>query len=123
MSPKEEEGFKKITNLEKAAVYNDIILSILETRCTSCHNQSKKKGELQMYTRQLQMKGEQGGPIVVAGEASKSEMTKRINLRESHDDHMLPAGKCSLTSEHIKLLEWWVNNAAPFEKKIAGLVI
>ncbi|MCW9708083.1 c-type cytochrome domain-containing protein [Fodinibius salsisoli] len=121
LPPKEEKGFKKITNLEEAAVYNDIIDPIFETRCTSCHNQNKKKGELQMHTRQLLMKGGEGGPIIVEGEADKSEMIKRINLPEAHDDHMPPEGKRPLTSEYKKLLEWWVNSGAPFEKRVSEL--
>lgn len=121
LPPKEEKGFKKITNLEEAVVYNDIIHPILETRCTSCHNQSKKKGELQMHTPALLMKGGEAGPVIVEGEANKSEMIKRINLPEAHDDHMPPEGKRPLTNEHKKLLEWWVNNGASFKKKVAEL--
>ena len=121
LPPKEEKGFKKITNLPEAAVYADIIHPILETRCTSCHNESKKKGELQMHTRQLLLKGGESGPVFVAGNAAESELIRRINLPEHHDDHMPPEGKRPLTDEHKELLAWWVDSGAPFNKKVAEL--
>lgn len=74
-----------------------------------------------MHTPALLMKGGEAGPVIVEGEANKSEMIKRINLPEAHDDHMPPEGKRPLTNEHKKLLEWWVNNGASFKKKVAEL--
>lgn len=123
LPPKEETGFKKITNLPEAKVYSDIIHPILETRCTSCHNEIKKKGELQMHTRELLLKGGENGPVFVEGNAGESEMIRRINLPENHDDHMPPEGKRQLNDEYKRLLEWWINKGAPFDKKVAQLEV
>lgn len=123
LSPKKERGFKEITNLQEAMVYDDIIYPILETRCTSCHNESKKKGELQMHTRDLLLKGGEGGSILVEGNAGESEMIRRIHLPEHHDDHMPPEGKRQLTDEYKELLAWWIDSGAPFEKKVAEIEV
>ncbi len=123
MSPREQRGFNEITNLQEAVVYDDIIDPILETRCTSCHNESKKKGELQMHTRDLLLKGGEGGPVLVEGNAGESEMIRRIHLPEHHDEHMPPDGKRQLTDEHKDLLAWWIENGAPFDKKVAEIEV
>ncbi|WP_375586400.1 c-type cytochrome domain-containing protein [Cyclobacterium xiamenense] len=119
--PIEEKGPRLIENLDEAVVYTDIIHPIMETRCNSCHNASKKKGDLQMHTREALLKGGENGPIFLAGNAAESEMIKRIHLDPNHDDHMPPKGKSQLTDEQVLLLEWWINEGAPFEKKVAEL--
>ncbi|MFH5883367.1 c-type cytochrome domain-containing protein [Halalkalibaculum sp. DA3122] len=123
LPPKEEKGFKEITNIQEAQIYSDIVDPILETRCTSCHNETKSKGELQMHTRELLLKGGESGPAFVEGNAGESEMIRRIFLPETHDDHMPPEGKRPLTDAHKELLEWWVSSGAPFDKKVAEVEV
>ncbi|WP_163381496.1 c-type cytochrome domain-containing protein [Cyclobacterium sp. SYSU L10401] len=119
--PVEEKGPKLIENLDEAVVYTDIIHPIMEIRCNSCHNSDKKKGDLQMHTREALLKGGENGPIFEAGNAAESEMIKRIHLDQNHDDHMPPKGKSQLSDEQVLLLEWWINEGAPFDKKVAEL--
>ncbi|SHN32458.1 Uncharacterized membrane protein [Cyclobacterium lianum] len=119
--PVEEKGPKLIENLDEAVVYTDIIHPIMEIRCNSCHNADKKKGDLQMHTREALMKGGENGPVFTAGNAAESEMIKRIHLDPNHDDHMPPKGKSQLSDEQVLLLEWWINEGAPFDKKVAEL--
>lgn len=120
---KEQKGFKKITNLEEAVVFTDIIFPIIETRCNSCHNESKSKGELQMHTAEALLKGGENGAVLHAGNAEESEMLKRVYLPLTHDDHMPPKGKSQLTDEQVKLLAWWINEGSPFDKTVAQVNI
>jgi len=113
------EGPKLITNLNEAEVFGDIIHPILETRCNSCHNESKKKGELQMHTVAALMKGGENGDVFVPGEPANSTMIQRVHLPEADEEHMPPKGKTQLTPEQIMLLEWWIGEGAPFDKKVA----
>lgn len=119
--PVESKGPKLIENLDEAVVYVDIIHPIMEQRCNSCHNASKKKGDLQMHTKEALLKGGENGAILEPGSAAESEMIKRIHLEENHDDHMPPKGKSQLTDDQVLLLEWWINEGAPFDKKVAEL--
>lgn len=118
---KQPKEIKKITNLNEAVVYSDIIYPILDMHCTSCHNETKRKGELMMHTPEDLMKGGEGGPALVAGNAANSDMIKRIHLPESDEDHMPPEGKSQLSDDQIDLLVWWVNEGASFDKKVAEL--
>jgi uncharacterized membrane protein len=116
---REKKVVTRITNLEQAAVFNDIIFPILDARCISCHNESKRKGELMMHTVEALKKGGENGPVFIPGNPDKSRMIERIHLPETHDDHMPPKGKSQLTDDQIELLTWWVNEGAPFDKSVA----
>jgi len=118
-----QEGPKLITNLNEAEVFSDIIHPILEMRCNSCHNESKKKGELQMHTVEALMKGGENGDIFVPGDPTKSMMIQRVHLPELDEEHMPPKGKTQLTPEQIALLEWWIGEGAPFDKKVAEVTV
>lgn len=120
---KESKEIKPITNLEEAVVYTDIIHPILDSRCVSCHNPDKKKGELMMHTAEALLAGGENGDIFVPGSPEESEMLIRVHLPEEDDDHMPPDGKSQLTDEQITLLSWWVAEGAPFDKKVAELTV
>jgi uncharacterized membrane protein len=121
LEPREEKKEVVITNLPEALVYQDIIHPIFDARCISCHNPDKKKGELMMHTVAALQEGGENGPIFVAGNTEESDLIKRILLPEDHDDHMPPEGKSQLSDEQVELLEWWIAEGAPFDKKVAQL--
>lgn len=114
---------KIITNLDSAVVYADIIDPILYAHCTSCHNESKSKGDLMMHSPEAMLKGGETGQLFIAGDADGSLMMERILLPEDHDDHMPPKGKSQLSDEQIRLLAWWINEGAPFDKRISQVNI
>lgn len=116
---KEKKQFRKITNLNEAVVFTDIIYPILDSRCTSCHNESKSKGDLQMQTVEALLRGGENGSVFVAGNSEESEIIKRIHLSENDEKHMPPEGKTQLTDDQIKLLAWWIDEGASFDKKVS----
>ena len=120
---REKKEIKKITNLPEAVVYADIVYPILDTYCISCHNDNKRKGDLMMQTPESLMKGGEDGPALIPGNAANSEMIKRIQLPEDHEDHMPPDGKTQPTDDQVRLLTWWVNEGASFDKKVAGIKV
>lgn len=121
LPPRKSKEIKKITNLNEAVVFTDIIYPILDARCTSCHNDSKRKGDLMMHTREALLTGGENGPIFTAGNALESPMIQRIHLPENDEDHMPPEGKSQLTDEQVELLTWWVEEGASFDKTVAQL--
>ncbi len=123
LPPKKSNQIRKITNLQEAVVFEDIIYPILDARCVSCHNPGKSKGDLMMHTREAILKGGENGPLFVAGDAAASEMMKRIHLPENDEDHMPPKGKSQLSSEQIELIHWWINEGAPFDKTVAEVSV
>lgn len=119
LPPKEKKEARKITNLNEAVVYSDVIDPIFTDHCASCHNKSKRKGDLMMHTYAELMEGGESGAPLVPGNAGESDMIKRILLPEHHDDHMPPEGKPQLREDEIALLSWWVDEGASPDQKIA----
>lgn len=122
LPPKERKTVaKKITNIKEAVVYTDIIHPIFDAQCISCHNPSKKKGDLLLHTPTAIMKGGESGEILLSGNADQSDLFKRLVLPLDHDDHMPPDGKKQPTKEQIELIKWWIDQGAPFDKKVSDL--
>ena len=120
LEPFQEKEVKPvIVNVDEAHVYQDFIKPILNEKCNSCHNESKKKGELLMTSEEGILKGGKTGALFVAGNIEKSLMFERIHLEKTEKKHMPPKGKKQLTEDEIKLLEWWVAAGADFEKTVA----
>ncbi|CAN5909343.1 ribonuclease inhibitor [soil metagenome] len=112
---------RTIENVQDAVVYDDLIHPILETRCVSCHNPSKKKGDLRLDDPAELFKGGETGEVVLVGNAEESDLHRRLLLPADDEDRMPPKGKDPLTPEQIQLIGWWIDKGAPLDKKVAEL--
>lgn len=122
--PREQEvAIKPIANVNEAMVYDQIVNPILKARCVQCHNAEKSKGDLRMDTPAMLQKGGEDGPIFVAGKGTESDMIKRCLLPVENEDHMPPKGKTQLTDSQVAILSWWIDQGAPFDKKVAELKV
>ncbi len=110
-----------ISNMDSAMVFQDLIQPIFKQKCVSCHNESKIKGELLLTTIEGFKEGGKAGLFFIAGDASKSLFLQRVHLPLDEKEHMPPKGKKQLTEDEITLLEWWVEQGGPFDKKVATL--
>ena len=118
----EKETLKPVTKVEDAVVYSYLVAPILEEKCTSCHNTDKKKGGLMLHDSIAILGGGKNGAVLVAGDASKSELIRRVLLNSHHDDFMPPKGKTPLTEEEIAIITYWIDNAnASFSTKIGAI--
>ncbi|MDZ7720746.1 MAG: c-type cytochrome domain-containing protein [Balneolaceae bacterium] len=119
----EAKSIKQIENLDSAKVFMDVIHPILDTRCVSCHNPEKKKGELLLTSYDEIMQGGDSGPALEVGSSERSELVKRILLPDRHDDRMPPSGKQQLTDDQKDLISWWVDLGAPMDQAISGVEV
>ncbi|MEX0315505.1 MAG: c-type cytochrome domain-containing protein [Allomuricauda sp.] len=104
---------EKVTVLDSADVYLDLISPILDRRCVSCHNNDKKKGDLDLTTYAMLTAGGESGEIVIPGDANGSDIYRRITLPETHDDFMPTEGKPPLTDDEVAMIGWWIQAEAP----------
>jgi WD40 repeat protein len=86
-------------------------MSILRVNCLSCHNEEKKKGGLQLNSRENALKGSESGPVLVPRNADKSALIK-VLLADS-DPHMPP--KKQLSEKDIARLRQWINGGAKWD--------
>lgn len=112
---------KPITDINEALIYKDVIEPVLETKCWTCHNATKKKGQLRMDTEELLLKGGKNGVVIKANDATGSEMIKRLLLPKDDDKRMPPKGKPGPTTEEIELIKWWISNGASFTAKVKAV--
>lgn len=118
---KSSDEIKPIVDINNAMVFQDVVNPIIKARCVQCHNANKSKGDLRMDQVELLKKGGENGPIFIAGKGEESEMIKRCLLPLEDENHMPPKGKTQLTEGQVAILSWWIDQGAPFDKKVAEL--
>jgi len=108
-------------SFEDAQVFDHLILPILEKKCTSCHNNSKSKGDLLLTNKEDFLKGGKTGVIFVGGNPEESLIFQRMHLPLDDEEHMPPANKPQLTAEEKALIAQWIKSDLPFETRVATL--
>ncbi|MCJ7465076.1 MAG: hypothetical protein MUO53_00085, partial [Maribacter sp.] len=106
---------------QKAQFYEDVIKPILYNNCASCHNAKKKKGGLQLNSKEGILKGGEHGEIIDLNNPKKSTLYARLILPKDDEDHMPPKEKRQPMKEEIKLIETWIAQGHPFEGSIGQL--
>jgi len=89
---------------------------ILEQTCVKCHGAEKQKGKLRLDTKEAAFKKE---GIIVAGDAEKSDLLRRVTLPKGHDDVMPPEGDV-LPKAQVDVLRAWLTEGAEWP---AGVTI
>ena len=112
---------KPVINVQEAAVYEDVVKPVLQTRCYSCHSTQKQKGGLRLDDPQLILKGGKNGEVILKGKAAESELVKRLLLPAEDEHHMPPKQKPQLNERQIALLHWWIEQGADFSRKVKDL--
>jgi hypothetical protein len=112
-----------VTTVAAADPYLDIVQPIFVQRCVSCHNASKKKGELDLTAYARAVKGGENGPVIVKGNADASDMIRRVSLSPGNDDFMPHDSQTPLTADQIAILRWWIDAGAKTSVKVGSLKV
>jgi len=107
--------------LEEAEVYAHMVKPILQSRCMSCHNNKKAKGQLIMETEETLLKGGKNGKLWDSTEADYGLLLQRIHLPLETKKHMPPQGKPQLTEQEKQILYAWIKGGANFKTKLLDL--
>ncbi|WP_425235486.1 c-type cytochrome domain-containing protein [Ulvibacterium sp.] len=110
--PPKKEPRPKVTLLDSADIFLDLVQPMMDAKCISCHNPGKKKGDLLLTSYPELIKGSENGAVVTVGDAEASELFRRITLPENHDDFMPSEGKRPLTEEEVDIIEFWITAGA-----------
>ena len=89
------------------------VRAILAHNCYQCHGDEKVKGELRLDKKEFVFKGGENGPVIVPGNAKKSELYRRITLPADHKEVMPSKGKV-LSKADIDIIEFWIQKGAPW---------
>jgi hypothetical protein len=95
------------------------VAPILERHCVNCHGPEKQKAGLRLDSFAALLKGAESGPVVVAGEAKRSELLRRVTLPAADEEVMPGDGKPLLSREEITNLELWIRDGASPTRVVA----
>ena len=117
---------KRITmisaNSSSTSFYAMHINPIFDSNCVACHGATKTSGGLRLDSLDLLMKGGKDGPVIVAGDAEKSLLLRRVTLPPDHKQFMPAEGRPPLRPEEVKLIEAWIQQgASPTAATLAGI--
>jgi formylglycine-generating enzyme required for sulfatase activity len=107
-------------SLLRAADRIDFALDVkplLESACLSCHGPEKPKGDLQLMTRALALKGGEKGAALAPGKPAESRLYTSTILPAGHDDIMPPKGD-PLTRTQTEVLRKWIEQGAQWPDSI-----
>lgn len=116
-----EEKKSEITDSSK--IFAAFIEPILSSKCYSCHNERKAKGNLIMSNLNALLKGGKNGKLWENGDPLNSHIIQRANLNEEDEKHMPPKGKPQLTRQELDLLYGWISIGAPIDKMLSEFPI
>jgi uncharacterized membrane protein/mono/diheme cytochrome c family protein len=117
----EPRALKPVADVQHAVVYIAMVQPVLHDNCYGCHGAGHSKGGLRLDDPDNIRKGGKDGPVIIAGDTAASKLIKRILLPIDDDHHMAPGEKPQLTTAEVKLLKWWIQTGASFDRQVAGL--
>lgn len=108
-----------VESLAAADPYLDLVGPMFQLRCTSCHNEDKREGELVLTSYESLRLGGENGAVVVAERPEFSDLLSRISLPSSDSAFMPAEGKTPLTDAQVSIIQWWIQAGLPNETTMA----
>jgi len=100
---------------EASKVFAESVRAVLENRCLKCHSRAKKKGDLDLTSRETLLKGGKTGPSVVLGKSTESLLFRMIH----HDEEpYMPQKEKKLPDEAIAQIGQWIDGGAPYDRPL-----
>lgn len=104
-------------------IYSNIVHTILENKCVSCHGPDKVKSGLRLDSLAAMFEGGDDEDALVAGDVEASYMITTIKLPMDDDMHMPPKDKTQITPEELAILKWWIEMGAPENTKLSEVEV
>lgn len=93
-------------------IFKKHVRPVLVQQCLKCHGGETTEGELDLTDRDRLLKGGNGGPAFVSGDAKKSLLFRMVN----HDKKpFMPYKGDKLSAETLKQFASWIDNGAPYD--------
>jgi uncharacterized membrane protein len=111
----------KVTDVAAADIYLDVIGPLFASKCSSCHNEDKRRGGLSLLSYASVRKGGESGEVIKPGDPKASELYRRVTLAPTEKDYMPENHKNPPTPEELDALRWWIEIGAPGSRKVGEL--
>jgi DNA-binding beta-propeller fold protein YncE len=90
---------------EDKVTYQDQVLPLIQANCAKCHNEDKRKADLDLTSYQGVLKGSGSGPVVVAGNPDASKLWMAITQTE---DPTMPPNQPPLPDKVLEVFKKWI---------------
>src|SRR3954462_12563166 len=94
---------------DKKVTYDEQLAPIFRQRCSSCHNPTAKKADLDVTNYSALMHGGSSGAVVAAGEADSSQLFASVTHQS---EPFMPQNADKLPDKEIDLIRRWINGGA-----------
>ncbi len=94
-------------NAEDKITYQDNVLPLIQANCAKCHNEDKKKADLDLTSYQGVLKGSSDGPVVVAGNPDASKLWRAVTQVE---DPTMPPNSPPLQEKELAIFKRWIKS-------------
>src|SRR5258706_6146201 len=85
--------------------YQDNILPLVEANCSKCHNEDKKKADLDLTSYQGALKGSGTGPVLLSGNPEGSKLWKALTHSE---EPYMPPSRPKLSDKDLDTVRKWI---------------
>jgi hypothetical protein len=85
--------------------YQEHILPLIQANCAKCHNDDKKKADLDLTSFASLLKGSGSGPIVAPGDPDASKLWKALAHSE---EPFMPPNRPKLADKDLDLFRKWI---------------
>ncbi len=100
---------------KRTVSYSKDIHPIFAERCADCHLNGKRKGGLQLDSREAILKGGEDGPVVVIGKSAESRLVQLVSSTDP--DKVMPKKGERLSAEQVGLLRAWIDQGLSWDVK------
>ncbi len=85
--------------------YQENVLPLIQANCAKCHNEDKKKADLDLTSYRGVLKGSGSGAVVIAGNPDASKLWKAITQVE---DPTMPPNQPPLPDKDLEIFKEWI---------------
>ncbi len=97
--------FTIVARAEDKITYQDNVLPLIQANCAKCHNEDKRKADLDLTSYQGVLKGSGSGAVVISGNPDGSKLWKAITQTE---DPTMPPNQPPLPTAELDLFKKWI---------------
>src|ERR1022692_2448561 len=90
---------------EDKVTYQDNVLPIIQANCAKCHNEDKKKADLDLTSYQGALKGSGSGAVFVSGNPDASKLWKSITQTE---EPFMPQNQPPIPNKDLDIIKRWI---------------
>src|SRR4051795_1619512 len=94
-----------IQGAEEKVTFQEHILPLVQANCAKCHNDDKKKADLDLTSYQGALKGSGSGAVLLSGNPDGSKLWKALTHAE---EPFMPPNRPALGAKELETFKNWI---------------